>query len=70
MPNYTRYRMKDSKGKVLHSGITTDPEEREKKHQQRWPGAIMVKVGPSVTETQARAWESRQRKSITPERKK
>ena len=67
--NYYRYRVKDPKGRVFHSGITKDPDAREKQHQGRWPGSHLVIEGPAVTEETAREWESRQKKSITPERK-
>ena len=70
MPKYQRYRQKQPNGKVVHTGITMRPEERDKEHQQRWPGSHLVRVGAPVTETQARDWESRQKKSITPERKR
>lgn len=51
-----------------HSGITIDPQRRQTEHQQRWPGGKMqVVIGP-VTESQARAWEALQTKTVTPQR--
>jgi hypothetical protein len=57
------------KGEKKHSGITTDRQRRQTEHQQRWPGGtLQVAIGPT-TEAAARLWESKQTKTITPERK-
>jgi hypothetical protein len=55
--------------KVVHRGMTTDLDRRETEHQRRWPGGQIVQVGGKKTETQARAWEANQDKTITPARK-
>jgi hypothetical protein len=52
-----------------HSGITNDPQRRQTEHEQRWPGGrLQLATGP-MTESQARAWEALQTKTITPERR-
>ena len=67
--DWTRYDQKKG-NKIVHSGITKDPERREEEHQQRWPGSRLVKKGPTVTEDTAKEWEKTKQKSITPKRKK
>jgi hypothetical protein len=67
--DWTRYDQKVG-NKIVHSGITKDPERREGEHQQRWPKSRLVKQGPKVTEDSARDWEKTKQKTITPERKK
>jgi hypothetical protein len=57
------------RGTKKHSGITTEPRRRETEHQQRWPGGELKVATEAMTETQARAWEAKQTKTITPERK-
>lgn len=56
-------------GNIIHSGITTDAERREREHKDRFRGGKLRKVGPKVTEDAARAWEKTKRKSITPQKK-
>lgn len=51
---------------VKHRGITTDPQRRANEHATRWPGGVLQVVWGPVTETQARAWEATQTKTITP----
>jgi len=54
--------------KIVHSGITNDPERRETEHKQRWPnGHLRVVTGP-MTEPGAREWEAGKEKTITPKR--
>jgi predicted GIY-YIG superfamily endonuclease len=55
--------------KIVHSGITTDPDRRETEHQQRWPNGHLKIIGAAKTEDGARAWEETKHKTITPERK-
>ncbi|MCK4352565.1 hypothetical protein KAW65_04065 [candidate division WOR-3 bacterium] len=43
--------------KIVHGGITTDLERREKQHQQKWPKGHIVQVGNRTTEEAAREWE-------------
>jgi predicted GIY-YIG superfamily endonuclease len=56
--------------KVVHNGITTDLDRREREHQQRWPSGFIVQIGNAKTEEGARTWEAEQEKTITPQRKK
>jgi predicted GIY-YIG superfamily endonuclease len=67
--DHWRYRLKQG-NKVVHNGITTDPEQREQAHQRQFPNSRVVVEGPAVTEETARDWESRQPKTETPPRKK
>ena len=52
-----------------HSGITQDRERRQAEHQTRWPGGTLQTVIGPVSEKDARSWEARQTKIITPERR-
>ena len=46
-------------GKIVHRGITDRPlEEREREHQDQFPGAKIVKVGRRTTRKQGLEWES------------
>lgn len=47
------------RGKVKHGGITQKLEDRKKKHEQKWPGGQMKKVGRAKTEDGARRWEKK-----------
>lgn len=49
--------------KIVHSGITNDPERREKEHQQKWPSGHIKQVGRRTTEEAAREWEEKQKKA-------
>ena len=51
-----KYHLKDG-NKVVHRGITTRPEEREREHQKDFPGSRIVQVGRRTTEERAREWE-------------
>jgi predicted GIY-YIG superfamily endonuclease len=53
---------------IRHSGITTDPDRREREHKARWPGGRLVVVRRGMTEAQARQWEASKKKTITPKR--
>ncbi len=54
--------------KIVHSGITNDPDRRETEHKQRWTnGHLKVVTGP-MTPDGARDWESKKQKAITPKR--
>jgi len=66
--DHYRYHQKKG-GKILHSGITKDPDRRDQQHQARWPGSHLAVQGPAVTEETAREWEKTKRKSINPPRK-
>lgn len=48
------------KGRIKHKGITTDLEEREKQHQQKWPGGHIKKIGRITNEEAARESEKKQ----------
>ncbi len=43
--------------KIVHGGITKDPERRQEEHQQEWPNAKLTIVGRLTTEEAARKWE-------------
>ncbi len=43
--------------KIVHGGITKDPERRLEEHRQEWPNAKLTIVGRLTTETAARKWE-------------
>ena len=45
--------------KIVHGGITNDPNRREKEHQNKWPNGHIVKVGRRTTEDAAREWEKK-----------
>ena len=51
-----KYQFKDG-NKILHGGITTDLERREKEHQQKWSDGHIKQVGRRTTEEAARDWE-------------
>lgn len=44
-------------GRIVHGGITTDPQRREQEHAQRWPHGKLVVVGGPMPEAAAREWE-------------
>jgi len=52
--------------RIVHSGITQDPQRRASEHKQRWPNGRMEIVRRGMTEAQARAWEATKKKTITP----
>jgi len=43
--------------KIVHGGITTDLNRREKEHKQKYPGGHIKQVGRCTTGEAARAWE-------------
>jgi len=45
------------KGKALHGGRTQNLEEREMKHQQKWPEGHIKEVGRAKTKESAIKWE-------------
>ena len=49
-------------GKVVHFGITTDLERREREHRRRWPTGSIKQVGPATTREEAWHWERQQTK--------
>ncbi len=50
-------------GRIVHSGITRDPERREGEHRREHDGGNLRKVGRQTTEEAARAWEKGKRKA-------
>lgn len=44
-------------GRIVHGGITTDPQRREREHQREWGNGKLVIVGGPMSEQAARAWE-------------
>ncbi len=60
MAKYDTYKYQVRVGrKIVHGGITDDPERREKEHQQKWPNAKLPQVGRRTTEKAAREWEKK-----------
>ena len=51
-----RYHMKQGK-RIVHRGITNDPERREREHQQEHPGSKMRMIGPRISRDSALQWE-------------
>ena len=43
--------------KIVHGGITKDPERRQEEHRDEWPNAKLTTVGRRTTEEGARKWE-------------
>ena len=54
-----RYHFKKG-NKIVHTGITNDPERREAEHQEKVAGGRLVKQGPKVTRESAERWEREQ----------
>ena len=46
--------------KIVHGGITRDPDRREQEHKQKLPKGHIFKVGHRTTEDGARKWEEEQ----------
>ena len=58
MTKYDTYKYQVRVGrKIVHGGITKDPERREQEHQQERPNAKLTIVGRRTTEAAARKWE-------------
>ena len=43
--------------KVVHRGITNDPERREQEHRQNYGDGWLKPIGPKVTRDSALKWE-------------
>ena len=54
-----KYRFKVA-GRVVHHGITTDLERREREHRQRWPDGFIEQVGQPTSHRDAWEWEREQ----------
>lgn len=61
--NTYRYHYKMG-GKVVHSGITSDPARREADYQRAKPGGRLVRVGRKVTRESAIKWEREQLQDV------
>ena len=46
--------------RIVHVGITTDHERREKMHQQEFPGSKLKRQGRRTTREGALRWEREQ----------
>lgn len=44
-------------GRIIHGGITNNPQRRENEHRSTWPGGYLQIVGGPMTEASARLWE-------------
>ena len=51
-----KYQLKDGK-QVIHRGITSDLNRREREHQAQYPGSQVRQVGRRTTREAALAWE-------------
>ena len=60
-----RYHLREG-NKVIHAGITNDPQRREAEHQRERPNSRLAQQGPKVTRASAEAWERRQAKQGKP----
>jgi len=59
--------------RVVHRGITNDPDRREREHKasrKHWVTGRIIQVGNVTTRNGALDWELGQKKTITPVRKK
>ena len=55
--NTAKYHLKRG-NKIVHRGVTDRPlEEREREHQQQFPGAKITQVGRRTTREKALEWE-------------
>ena len=43
--------------KIVHRGITIEPDRREVEHQQKWPDGHLTKIGRKTTRKAALEWE-------------
>jgi predicted GIY-YIG superfamily endonuclease len=64
----TKYRLV-KKDKLLHTGITDDPEKREDQHQKQFPGSTLKPVDKPTSRDKALEWERTQPKTRTPKKK-
>ncbi len=51
-------------GRIVHSGITRDPERREGEHRREYRGGNLRQVGRRTTEEAARTWEKGKRNAF------
>jgi len=54
--NTTKYHLKDG-GKIVHRGITDNPDRREAEHQVESPNTKLHKVGRNTTREAGLKWE-------------
>ena len=60
-PKTTTYKYRFLVGsRVVHRGITTDLERREREHQRRWPKGRIEAVGGPTSHAEAWEWERQQ----------
>ena len=48
------------RSRVVHRGITTDLDRREREHQRRWPEGRIEAVGEPTSHAEAWEWEREQ----------
>lgn len=51
-----KYQLKQGK-RIVHRGITDDPERRLLEHQQEFPGSKIKRIGRRTTRDKALEWE-------------
>ena len=62
----TTYRYRFLVGtRVVHQGITTDLERRQREHRRRWPGGRIEAVGGPTSHAEAWEWERQQATALT-----
>ena len=60
-PTTTTYRYRFLVGtRIVHRGITTDLERREREHRRRWPEGRIEPVGEPTSHAEAWEWERQQ----------
>ncbi|MDE0453190.1 MAG: hypothetical protein OXI90_15665 [Gammaproteobacteria bacterium] len=60
-PTAATYRYRFLVGsRIVHQGITTDLERREREHRRRWPDGRIEAVGGPTSHAEAWEWERQQ----------
>ena len=58
-----KYHLKDGNSRTIRSGITNDPDRREKEHQRDYGKDVRIQtVGRRTTRAGARDWEKGQKR--------
>lgn len=50
--------------RVVHRGITNNPERREREHRENFPTGRLVVIGRAKTRAGAERWERQQTRTI------
>ena len=65
--DHVKYHFKDG-NRIVHTGITIDPDGREQAHQNIYPDGHLVQVDNRVTRESALEWEREQTEQGKPTR--